>query len=390
MTLTKKVWQKQGGNTAYHGYQAFRPGEVTPEAAHEIGVKLAQKLWGERFEVVIATHLDRGHIHNHFVLNSVSFVDGLKYNDCKATYKEMRRESDTLCREYSLSVIENPKSGKSKHYAEWDAERKGEPTYRSMIKADIDAAIRQSMTERKLWDNLYKMGYHIKFGQDITVRPPGKDRGLKLYRNFGDDYTLESIRRRILAQNKPERVIIPPDPPPKKMYVKGNIHNAPRCTGLRALYISYLYRMGVLPKKREPNPKQVYFLFREDIRFIQNISKETRLLVTHKIETSEQLTAYKDGLTAQIIELCNTRKHLRYQSRSIKDEDRLAAVKTEIAALSEKIGELRREVRLCDDIEKRSAEMRDKIRRWREGSEPQEEKSKRREMTKNEPFRRRR
>jgi len=81
MTLTKKVWQKQGGNTAYHGYQAFRPGEVLPEAAHEIGVKLAQKLWGDRFEVIIATHLDKGHIHNHFVLNSVSFVDGLKYND---------------------------------------------------------------------------------------------------------------------------------------------------------------------------------------------------------------------------------------------------------------------------------------------------------------------
>jgi predicted nucleic acid-binding Zn-ribbon protein len=120
--------------------------------------------------------------------------------------------------------------------------------------------------------------------------------------------------------------------------------------------------MGVLPKRKEPNPKRVYFLFREDIRFIQNISMETRLLVKHGIDTAEQLTAHKDGLTQRVISLSSTRKKLRYQSRSIRDGDKLAAIKTEIAGLSTKISELRKEVRLCEDIEKRSAEMKDKIR----------------------------
>lgn len=86
MMAVKRQFGKEDGIIAFHGYQSFAPGEVTPEQAHEIGVKLARKLWGDRFQVIVATHLDKKHIHNHFVLNSVSFVDGKKYNDCKATY----------------------------------------------------------------------------------------------------------------------------------------------------------------------------------------------------------------------------------------------------------------------------------------------------------------
>ena len=84
MQMVKQQYGKEGGIIAFHGYQSFAPGEVTPEQAHEIGVELARRLWGDRFQIVVATHLDREHIHNHFVLNSVSFVDGKKYNDCKA------------------------------------------------------------------------------------------------------------------------------------------------------------------------------------------------------------------------------------------------------------------------------------------------------------------
>jgi hypothetical protein len=108
--------------------------------------------------------------------------------------------------------------------------------------------------------------------------------------------------------------------------------------------------MGVLPRNRErtPNPKQVYFLFREDIRRMQNIARETRLLAERGIDTVEQLAAHRDGLAAQMAELSDARKHLRYKRRSIKDDERLAAANSEIAALSEQITALRREVRLCD------------------------------------------
>jgi len=235
------------------------------------------------------------------------------------------------------------------------------------------------------------MGYEIKVGKDISVRPPGKERFVRLCRNFGEDYAIEGIRRRILAQSRPERHIIPPDPPPKRARFIGNIHTARKVTGLRALYFYYLYRMGVLPKKREPtpkqvpSPKQVYFLFREDIRFVQKISQEARLLVKYGIDTDKQLAAHKKSVTAQMAVLINQRKHLRYQARSIRDDDKLTAVKSEIASLSENIGELRREVRLCEDIATRFTDMQNKIRIAREA-----EKSKGKEKSRYDPIRGRR
>ena len=377
MMATKKRYGKTEGVVAYHGYQSFAPGEATPEIAHEIGVKLAERLWGDRFQVIVCTHLDKAHhLHNHFVLNNVSMVDGKKYYRSERDYWLMKKESDALCREYGLSVIEEPKRGRSKHYAEWDAERQGRQTWRGLVKSDVDTAIRQSMTEQQFWQNLREMGYEIKAGKDISVRPPGKERFVRLYRNFGEDYTIEGIRRRILAQSRPERCIIPPGKPPKQGRVIGNVKPAKRMTGLRALYFYYLYRMGVIPKKREQSPKQVYFLFREDIRFVQKISQETRLLVKHGIDTDKQLTAHKESVTAQITQLYNQRKRLRYQSRNIQDTDRLAAVKGEISALSDKIGELRRELRLCEDIETRSTNMRDKLNKVRDAV-----KSERKEQT---------
>ena len=164
---TKKLWQrisgrdKMGGRVCFHGYQSFKANEVTAEIAHEIGVKLAQELWGDRFEVVVATHCNTGHYHNHFVLNSVSFADGLKFDNTPADYARMREVSDRLCREYAISVIENP-GGRAKHYAEWQAEQNGKPTHRGTIRADIDRAILASTTERDFLRVMGEMGYQIK------------------------------------------------------------------------------------------------------------------------------------------------------------------------------------------------------------------------------------
>ena len=109
MLKVKDEYDKHGGVIAYHGYQSFAEGEVTPETAHEIGKRLAERLWGDRFQVLVATHLDKqSHIHNHFVLNTVSFVDGKKYHRTNEDYIRMQQESDRLCLEYGLSIIEVP------------------------------------------------------------------------------------------------------------------------------------------------------------------------------------------------------------------------------------------------------------------------------------------
>ena len=151
MIMTKKQFDKTDKVLAYHGYQSFPPGEVTPDLAHEVGVELAKRLWGERFQILVTTHLDKDHLHNHFCLNSVSFTDGAKFRGGIKAYNIMRDASDKLCREYGLSVIENPEYGKSKHYAEWKAEKAGLPTMRGQIREEIDEIIKCSYTYKDFW-----------------------------------------------------------------------------------------------------------------------------------------------------------------------------------------------------------------------------------------------
>ncbi len=145
-----KRFGKEDGTVAYHGYQSFAPGEASPVLVHEIGLRLAKQLWGEKYQVIVATHLDKeNHLHSHFVVNTVSFVDGIKYHRTAKDYHDMQAASDALCREYGLSVIKNPGQGRSKHYGEWRAEQEGRPTWRAIIRTEIDEIIRQSMTERQ-------------------------------------------------------------------------------------------------------------------------------------------------------------------------------------------------------------------------------------------------
>lgn len=97
MQKIKKFYGKEDGVIAYHGYQSFAPGEATPEIAHEIEIKLAQQLWGDRYQVLVATHLDRAnHLHSHFVINTVSFVDGIKYHRTKENYQEMSSDRPSV------------------------------------------------------------------------------------------------------------------------------------------------------------------------------------------------------------------------------------------------------------------------------------------------------
>lgn len=388
MLAVKRRFGKEDGTVAYHGYQSFAPGEVTPEIAHEIGVKLASQLWGEKYQVIVATHLDKAnHLHNHFVVNTVSFLDGIKYHRTAKDYHNMQTASDALCREYGLSVIESPKRGKSKQYGEWRAEQEGRPTWRGLIKAEVDEIIRQSMTERQFFDNLKKRGYEVKTGADISVRPPGKPRFVRLARNFGEDYSIEGIRRRILARQRPERPLPEPERKVRRATLRGDFKKARKITGFRALYFHYCYLLGIFPKNRPKSNKRLHFLLREDLVKLEAISDETKLLVQNHIDTDEQLFSYKSSLEGRIKTVTAKRAELYRRRRTVavkSDPDMLEAVKAEISALSRELTTLRREVKLCDDIAVRSGVMREKIKAVREDA-----KSQGKEKQRNEQFRRR-
>ena len=370
MLAVKKRFGKENGTVAYHGYQSFAPGEATPEMAHEIGVKLATRLWGDRYQVIVATHLDKeNHLHNHFVLNTVSFVDGVKYHRTKKDYHDMQTVSDALCREYSLSVIENPQYGKAKQYGEWRAEQEQRPTWRGLIRADIDEAIRQSMTERQFFDNLRKKGYAVKIGKDISVRPLGKERFVRLMRNFGEDYSIEQIRRRILSQTRVEKKL--PEPPRQVIRVRllGSLKTARKITGFRALYIHYCYLLGIFPKNKPKQNRRLHFLLREDLRKLDAITAETRLLVGYRIDTAEQLFSYQFEVKGKITALTDERKQLYKSQRTAAvkaDPEKTTEIKDQISALSKELAALRREVSLCDDIAERSGVIKEKIKAVRE------------------------
>lgn len=376
MLAVKKRFGKENGTVAYHGYQSFAPGEATPEMAHEIGMKLAARLWGDRYQVIVATHLDKeNHLHNHFVLNTVSFVDGIKYHRTKKDYHDMQTVSDELCREYRLSVIENPQYGKAKQYGEWRAEQEQRPTWRGLIRADIDEAIRQSMTERQFFDNLRKKGYEVKIGKDISVRPPGKERFVRLMRNFGEDYSLDNIRRRILSQSRPVRKKPEQKPEILRVRLVGSLKTARKLTGFRALYVHYCYLLGIFPKNRpQQSRKRLHFLLGEDLLKLDAITAETRLLIGHRIDTAEQLFCYRDEVNGKIEALTSDRKQLYKAQRTAavkSDPEKAAEVKTQIAALSKELTSLRKEVVLCNSIAERSGVIQEKIKAVREDEQPE-------------------
>lgn len=387
MLSVKKRFGKEDGTIAYHGYQSFAPGEATPEMAHKIGVELAQRLWGDRYQVVVATHLDKAnHLHSHFVLNTVSFVDGIKYHRTAKDYHEMQAVSDDLCREYGLSVIENPQPGKSKHYGEWRAEQEQRPTWRGIVRADVDDVIRQSMTERQFFENLHRKGYEIKEGKDISVRPPGKERFVRLARNFGEAYTLEGIRRRTLEQSRAARPLPEPAPKTKHYRVSGNWQSRKKVTGFRALYFHYCYLLGVFPKSKQQNKRRLHFLLREDIIKLDAITQEARLLAEHRIDTAEQLSSYNSELESRIADVTSQRKQLYRKQRTVavkSDEAASTEVSAAISALSKELSQLRREVKLCSDIAVRSGVMLERIQKVRE-----DENHQRKEKTEHDQFRR--
>lgn len=357
MLLTKKHWAKEGGIVAFHAYQSFAPGEVSPELAHEIGLKLAQELWGERFEVIVATHLDKAHLHSHFVLNSVSFKDGKRYNDCKTTYDLLRRTSDRLCQEYGLSVIENPQRGKQRSYDAWQAERDGKATWWSIVRNDMDIAMKQSVSMQAFIRHLKALGYEVKPGKYLAIRPQGKERFIRL-KTLGDNYSEDAIKRRILSQSLPERIIKPMKPALEHAKYRGDFKlMKPSVKGLRALYFYYLY----LLRKAQRQPESAPFLLREDIRKMDEYSAQTKLLCKHRIETKEQLVSFISGLENERDMLTAERKAIRYSKREtackVKNEDN-----TERAiSIDGRLSEVRRELKIAAIIHIRSEEINEKL-----------------------------
>ena len=343
MRQTKEQWHKPGGVQGYHLVQSFAAGEVTPELAHQIAKELADRVLGGRYEYVISTHLNTGHIHSHIVWNSVSCVDGKKYrSNYKSYVKEIRAVSDELCRKYKLSVIDTENSNHvAKPYAEWLAEKNGQPTWRTAIRQDVDDAIQQSLTWRQFLNALERKGYEVRMGRKYPVlRPPGKERFVR-FKTLGKRYTPEAIQTRILYPQF-NRCFV--ENSPRVQY--GRLHGGkPRrkLTGLRALYYRYLYELGALPRK----PRHPSYVVRQDAYKLDQRIRQMEFLSKHNIDTLAQLETYRQAKLGEIIQLTAERKSL-YKTNP--DSPRIQQVNTALK-------QLRQEERLCRKIAEHSLEV---------------------------------
>lgn len=363
MIETKKHFGKEKGILGYHGFQSFAEGEVTAKQAHEIGVRLAEELWGDKYEIIVSTHLNTKHYHNHFVLNSVSFVNGEKYRNDRRTYSLMRTTSDDLCREYGLSVIEEKPCGTLKiDYTKYYNSYVQKTDYYTATKDDVDFAIKQAYSYNNFKSILEKMGYTItiRANKISLVRPPYK-RNIRIERSFGIEYSIENITERIMSSETKNAYLIEKYRP-KKRYV-GKIRNQLKIDrgSLYRLYLHYCYLLKVFPKNKNTRYKMTPKM-KEDAKKMKEISNEIRFLCRNKIKTTKDLFLYKnlvqDELKKQMKER-NTLRRKRQKEENVEVRQKLC---DEILDLSDKIKYLKSEVVYSEKIENQSQKIKDDMK----------------------------
>lgn len=349
MKAVKAQWHKLGGVEGYHLVQSFAPGEVTPELAHQIGLELAEWLLGGQFQAVVSTHLNTRCIHNHIVWNSVSLTDGRKYRSTERSYyTQVRRISDELCEKYHLSIIVPGRTGQpGRSYVQWQAEREGKPTLKTPIQRDVDETIARALTWRQFVREMEGRGYAFHFDRKYpTLTPPGRQRPVRL-KTLGWKYTPESIRQRILA---PKRT---PAGKNRRYRLRGKL--PPPLKGLRALYYSYLYKMGAFPRKsRYPS-----YAVRQDIRNLDKRLEQMEFVFRNHIEDRGQLREMQAAAERQIQELVTQRRKLY----------RTAPGSLEIEVLNQKLRPLRKTVQLCKAVEEHSLQMENRLRQLQQREE---------------------
>ena len=372
MILTKQRYGKEDGYIAWHGYQSFKPGEVTPEQCHALGVELARQMWGDRFQVIVTTHLDKEHLHNHFCVNSVSFKDGGKYNFSKKELKRLRDTSDRLCREHGLSVVEQPHKAPSRQV--WLDEQAGKPTRYNIYRADVQEAIDRSITGRGMVQYLRGRGYIVdSTGPNLKIRLPQYPHFTRLD-TLNPQWTNQGIERLIydrddLVSSRPK----PPHKPDIPDWLKEAYQLRKRTTKIYRLYLYYCYQLGILPKGTAYHP--VSPQLRTDLRHLDDIDRQTRYLASRNIKTVEELLADRAAKESQLEVLTTQRTKLQNKIRRASPEQKIL-LRKEKAEVTAQITSLRKEIRDSKAIEQRYVEIQDTLDRAFEAEHPQRDSQK--------------
>lgn len=359
MIATKLRFDKTDGYIAWHGYQSFKPGEISAADCHALGVAFAKEMWGDRFQIIVTTHLDRDHLHNHFCFNSVSFKDGKKYDYRKSERVRMMEISDRLCKERGLSVIENP--GKAPPRAIWERKKKGEKTRYDYYREDIIQAVEMSRTVDAFERYLTRKGYEVDLtGEHWTIKSPQAEHPTYMD-NVYEHFTPENLKlalqrsRGFYGRSTQPVLTFSPHLPPEQRS-KGFLERLLEGTSIYKLYLYHCYQLGILPNHSEYTPTSPYL--KEALQWCDQVSKQVRYMADHGIETMEDLMAARNTAQSEFDQLVADRDKLRNKIRRASPEDK-AILRSQKAILTAKITDLREQLKLNNGIEARSVEIKD-------------------------------
>lgn len=373
MLAIKNKYNKTGGTVAYHGYLSFAKDEVTPEVAHSIGIELATKLWGDKYQVLVTTHLDKAsHIHCHFVINTVSYVPGVnKFHRTKSDYREMQKTADALCKEHGLSVIEYP-NGRRQNYEEYMSEKNGQLTNSAIIKNDMDICMNAARTYDEFIKLMSKKGYVFDLsGKYEKITHPNFARPRRLI-TLGKEYTIGYIKETIRRNWQFEKEEYPPQDDTDELYAQRSSEDCDTYPTeifdtdephLRFLYARYTFEMSNWIDRKQYNKYKLY-LIKDDIKKFNRFAEEQDVLLYNHINTGSDLLAYIEKCDKELSDLSDVRNKLRNKLKTAVANDnteQITEIKSQIFAVTQAMKKVRREKTVCERIRDRAPGIKEKL-----------------------------
>lgn len=352
MNLIKDKFLKNDGILAWHAYQSFKEGEVTPDEAHEIGLELANEMWGDRFQVVVATHLNTRHYHNHFVLNSVSFIDGKKYNANRNSYAEFRRLNDLICMEHGKSFLKEEKTKSGINYLNYQNQNIRYSNYYKKAKEDLDLAIAKASNYSDFNNIMRNLGYDltVRSGK-LSIRGNDYKRNIRIERYFGKDYSIDNIKKQIMGMYLPEGKVFYSN---RKSINILSVLSKPKYNSFYSMYIRYCNLLNNYPNYVRKYP--ISSGIKNDINKLDSFSKQAIMLAKNNIETEEN---FLDFLNDNVQELSNLKQYREdlWKKYKLVNEQNKIYVRKDINNVSDKIKEVSNIVKMCEDIRLRKNEI---------------------------------
>lgn len=361
MVATKKQFGKLGGNVAYHGFQSFKSGEVTPEEAHQIGMETAKRIWGDEYQIVVTTHLNTDSLHNHFVINSVSFKTGRKFENHVSDHYKLREISDAICRERNKSVLENASFYGGEKNDHW-VRASGGQTHRDMLRRDANEALSMTASYAAFCRYLEWLGY--QFTRDKNSNNPalmalGWKRAVHLD-SLGDKYTLNAIRSRLLYNQRLPELYATRYPARRRTPLKElewEVKRINRMDGIDLMFELFVQLLKLCTGKNFSEDKHVPLspLLREEVRKLDQYIEDMQLLCRYQIGTVEELFTFQEGLDQKIQELEAERTRIYHKTRRAKEPEK-TELKEQAKEITKQITPLRNERKCTFRIWERSLE----------------------------------